>query len=253
MKRASTRKYSGKIMDIVWIHGFGEDSSVWEDFLPAIHSYYTSHVFDHAGFTGYVSIEEYANALRVFLAGKGIEKPVLIGHSMGGYIALEYAARYSDQVHGLGLFHSSAAADSEQKKKERDKTGAFIAQNGTAAFIKNFYPNMFSEGFRQENADFLAQNIRRYSELSPQALVSATESMKNRRDHLETLPTFIFPVFQILGKQDTFVLLEKALEQTALLQQPSALILDTIAHAGMFEAPSLCADFINHWLGSDGA
>lgn len=237
-------------MDIIWIHGFGEDSAVWEDFLPAIHSYYTSHTFEYAAQTGYTSIGEYANDLRDFLIAKGIEKPVIIGHSMGGYIALEYAARYADKVQGLGLFHSSAAADSETKKKERDKTRSFIGENGTAPFIRNFYPNMFTERFKLENADLIAQNIRRYSALDPEALMSATESMKNRKDHVETLKSFSFPVFQILGKQDAFVPLEKALEQTALLQQPSTLVLNDTAHAGMFENREICAEFINYYLGT---
>ncbi len=237
-------------MDIVWIHGFGEDSSVWEDFLPSIHTYHTSHVFEHAHTTGHRSIGEYAEDLRVFLEEKNIGKPVLIGHSMGGYIALEYAALYPDGVKGLGLFHSSASADSEEKKKERDKTRAFIGENGTEAFIRNFYPNMFSGNFRQENADLVAAHIRRYTGLNPQALMTATASMKNRRDHVGTLKGFTFPVFQILGKMDAFVPLEKALEQTALLQHPYTLVLDQVAHAGMYEASSVCADFINYYLQS---
>lgn len=237
-------------MDIVWIHGFGEDSAVWEEFLPGIHSYYTSHVFEHAHHRGYNTITDYVNDLRTFVSGRAIEKPVLIGHSMGGYIALEYAAQYLSEVSGLGLFHSSATADSEEKKKERDKTRAFIGQNGSAAFIRNFYPNMFTGRFQTENADLIARNIQRYSGLDPQALMTATESMKNRRDHTETLKSFTFPVFQILGKEDTFVPFKKAMEQTALLQHPSALILDHVAHAGMYEATSVCTEFINYWLGN---
>lgn len=237
-------------MDIIWIHGFGEDAAVWEDFLPCIHTYYTSHVFDHASSTGYTTIKEYADDLRDFITSKKIENPVIIGHSMGGYIALEYAAQHPEEVQGLGLFHSSAAADSEQKKKERDKTRSFIGEKGTAAFIRNFYPNMFTERFKLENADLIAQNIRRYSDLDPEALMAATESMKNRRDHTETLKSFTFPVFQILGSQDSFVPLTKALEQTALLQKPSTLILNDTAHAGMFENPQICADFINYYLGT---
>lgn len=169
---------------------------------------------------------------------------------MGGYIALEYAAQYPDRVQGLGLFHSSAAADSDAKKKERDKTRSFIDKNGSAAFIRNFYPNMFTEGFRLENADLIARNTRHYSDLDREALMAATESMKNRRDHVETLKSFSFPVFQILGKQDAFIPLEKALEQTAVLQRPFALVLDNVAHAGMLESPAICIDFINNYLGA---
>ena len=237
-------------MNIVWIHGFGEDSDVWEDFLPAFHLKGTSYLFDHSALTGYRTIREYAGALQVFLSEKKLDNPVLIGHSMGGYIALEYAAQYPEGVRGLGLFHSSAAADSDKKKQDRDKTRSFIEKNGSAAFIKNFYPNMFTEEFREKNENLISGNIRRYSALHREALMSATESMKNRRDHLETLRGFSFPVFQILGKMDAFVPLEKGLEQATLLQHPYTLILDRVAHAGMYEAPGVCVDFIRHYLGT---
>ena len=239
-------------MDIVWIHGFGEDSAVWKEFLPRIDANYAAHLFDHAQSTGHCSIHAYATDLEGFISERGLQAPVLIGHSMGGYIALEYAARH--RVAGLGLFHSSATADNDEKRAERDKTRAFIAENGTETFIQNFYPKMFTERFRHKHPDIIAQNTLRYSStLAREALMASTQSMKNRRDHVNTLKNFAFPVFQILGKQDKFIPLETALEQTALLQHPSALLLDQVAHAGMYEAPELCADFVNYWLSTLGS
>ena len=76
---------------------------------------------------------------------------------MGGYIALEYISRYSNDVSGLGLFHSTATADSDEKKAERLKTIQFIEKHGTEAFIKNFYPNMFSEDFIASNFDLVEE------------------------------------------------------------------------------------------------
>ncbi len=235
-------------MDIVWIHGFGEDSTVWENLIPEIYTYYSSHLFDFSARTNYASITEYANDLRKFILENKIEKPVLIGHSMGGYIALEYASLFNNDISGLGLFHSTAASDSEEKKLERDKTAAFITANGSEAFISNFYPKMFTENFRKKEYELIQENTSRFIHLNPEALVAATVSMKNRKSHLETISTFDFPVFQILGKQDTFVALESALAQTLTIKKPNVLVLDNVAHAGMFENLEICSQFINNYL-----
>lgn len=235
-------------MDIIWIHGFGEDSSVWDDFIPQLPIYYSNFVFDFSATTGHTTIKDYAVDLRNFIGENKIKKPVLIGHSMGGYIALEYVFTYTDEVSGLGLFHSSAAADSEAKKGDRNKTIAFIRKNGSEVFIKNFYPNMFSVTFRDKYADLVESNNKRFQKLSTESLISATESMKNRKDYTDSLSELPFPVFQILGKQDSFVPLDTALKQTALLQKPYTLVLDNAAHAGMYEAKEISAEFISYFL-----
>lgn len=233
-------------MEVIWIHGFGEDSFVWADFIDSIGSGYGHHLFDHSTFTDFSTIKEYAWKLRDFVLENEIQSPVLIGHSMGGYIALEYAAEFGHEISGLGLFHSSAAPDSDDKKADRRKTIEFIRNHGSEAFIKNFYPKMFGENF--QNKALIENNTLRYMGLGNEALISATESMRNRNDHQETLSALTFPVFQILGSKDAFVPLKAGLEQAAKIQNPNVLVVANIAHAGMYERPKLCADFINSFL-----
>ena len=98
-------------MNIILIHGFGEDHFVWKEFmtlLPQKHAYYTP---DYATFTDCETIEDYVKWLREFLRERDIERCVLIGHSMGGYIALAFAEKHNEMIDGLGLFHSSAYPD----------------------------------------------------------------------------------------------------------------------------------------------
>jgi pimeloyl-ACP methyl ester carboxylesterase len=233
-------------MNIIWIHGFGENGQVWESFLPHLPQMLRHYNFDHSEATGTASIQDYAENLQDFIQEKKINSPVLIGHSMGGYIALEYAALYPQKVKGLGLFHSSATADSSEKQKEREKTAEFILKHGSPAFIENFYPKMFAQP--DKFPDLIEKNIHLYSQIPAQALADATLSMKERRDHVNTLSQFSFPIFQILGKSDPFVPLDKALAQTALLQHPYTLVLDDAAHAGMFEQTEICSQFITNYL-----
>jgi pimeloyl-ACP methyl ester carboxylesterase len=235
-------------MNVVFLHGFGEDESVWDHFvplLPAEHSYFCP---NFSRLKSCFSITEYAEWLKKELDKKQITKLVLIGHSMGGYIASEFAATFPEMILGLGFFHSSAAPDNQAKKEARDKNIQFLIKHDTELFIKHFYPNMFNESFKAEHAELINNNVKRFSEIPNEALLAATLAMKSRDGQLEELPNFTFPIFQILGYLDSFVNFKDALEQTSLMHSPNLLLLHDISHAGMYEKPQVCADFIKEFL-----
>jgi pimeloyl-ACP methyl ester carboxylesterase len=236
--------------NIVLIHGFGENASIWTDFIELLdnrNQYFTP---DFSEKKDCFSIPEYAEWLKNYLDKRKINEAIIIGHSMGGYIAVEFCHKYPDKVKGLGLFHSSVAADSSEKKESRDKAIQFLIKHDTDLFIKHFYPNMFTETFKTQNASFIQENIARFSQIPNEALLAATLAMKSRESHLDDLPNYNFPIFQILGKQDTFVNYKEALEQSSKMENPNVLLLDNICHAGMFESPEICSQFINAFLSS---
>ncbi|MCP9767660.1 alpha/beta hydrolase [Lacihabitans sp. LS3-19] len=235
-------------MNLVFLHGFGENSSIWEDFVKRLNPKHNIVCPDFSEKKDCFSIPEYAEWLKGILDKMEIKEAVIIGHSMGGYIALEFCHKYHGFVKGLGLFHSSASADSEEKKENRDKTIQFLIKHDTNLFIKHFYPNMFSEAFKDSNAELINKNIEQFSKITNEALLAATLAMKSRQSHIENFPSFDFPIFQILGTQDTFVNYAEALQQTLKIKSPNVLLLNDICHAGMFESPQICANFINTFL-----
>jgi pimeloyl-ACP methyl ester carboxylesterase len=236
--------------NIVFLHGFGENASVWTDFIKLLNpenQYFTP---DFSAKKDCFSIPEYADWLKNYLDKEKIKKAVIIGHSMGGYISVEFCNRYPEMTLGLGLFHSSVAADSEEKKENRDKTIQFLIKHDTNLFIKHFYPNMFTEEFKSKNGEFVQNNIEKFSKIPNEALLAATLAMKSRVSYIGELGKFEFPMFQILGKQDTFVNYKDALEQNILMKSPNVLLLDHICHAGMLESPEICAQFIDNFIAS---
>ncbi len=235
---------------IVFLHGFGENASIWVEFVKLLDPKNQYHFPDFSEKKDCFSIPEYADWLKIFLEKKKIDEVIIVGHSMGGYIAVEFCHKYPKMVTGLGLFHSSVAADSEEKKENRDKTIQFLIKHDTDLFIKHFYPNMFTEEFKSKNAQFVQQNIEEFSKIPNEALLAATLAMKSRQSHVESLNDFQFPIFQILGQQDTFVNYKDALEQTTRMKRTNVLLLDDICHAGMFESPQICAQFINSFMAS---
>ncbi len=109
-----------------------------------------------------------------------ITQLVLIGHSMGGYISLAFAQNNPDKLKGLGLFHSSAYADSDEKKEARNKNIRFIQKNGTPPFIGQAIPSLFSENFKSQNPEEITRLVNRYANFTPDSLVQYLEAMKQR-------------------------------------------------------------------------
>ena len=234
--------------NIVFLHGFGENASVWKEFIDLLNPHYHYFTPDFSAKKDCFSIPEYADWLKNFFDKNKIEDAVIIGHSMGGYIAVEFCHRFPEFIKGLGLFHSTVAADSPEKKENRDKTIQFLIKHDTDLFIKHFYPNMFTEAYKVKHPEFIQNKITEFSKIPNEALLAATLAMKSRESHEGDLINFNFPIFQILGKQDTFVNYKDALEQTTKMKYPNVLLMDNICHAGMYESPTICAQFIDEFL-----
>lgn len=236
-------------MNVVFLHGFGEDASIWESFIKLLPQEYAYFSPDYASLTNCKSIESYTDWLIDFLQKNNIKKCVLIGHSMGGYIALTFAEKFPEMILGLGLFHSSAYADNEERKEIRLKTARVIEQQGTAKFIKEFYPNMFAEKFKEENTAFIEAQIEKFAYFPKEALMNAQIAMRNRVDTSHVLSATNYPVMILAGEKDNFVPVNAALEQIDLLKDKTqSAVLAEVAHAGMFESPSESAKVVTGFL-----
>jgi len=90
------------------------------------------------------TIDDIAEEINSFLSTKNIYKFFIVGHSLGGYIALAITELYPDSLLGLGLFQSSTFADDEQKRAIRDKVVKYIEENGVASFTETFVPGLIA-------------------------------------------------------------------------------------------------------------
>ncbi len=235
-------------MKVILLHGFGENADIWDTFLPNLPKEFEYILLDYSKIAFCQTIDQYAQWVQSEVEQRKITRFTLIGHSMGGYISLAYAERYPEYLAGLGLFHSTAFADSEEKKKTRDKTAAFIKKKGAAIFIEGFLPNMYSDDFKRKNGVYIRQQLDDNKKLPAEALIQATLAMKERPDRSATLKSLNVPVLFVIGKKDSFIPFEDALSQISMLKKPFVLILDHVAHAGMMEAPQSCAGITTDFL-----
>ena len=164
---------SGKDSAVVLLHGFGEDSDVWHYQVDFLKDHFRIIVPDIPGSGAsplneqLTTIEDYSEAIKAILDNENITQAVLIGHSMGGYIALALAQKYPHLLKAFGLFHSTAFPDSEEKKQARLKSIEFIKLNGAYSFIKTSTPGLFSEEFKINHAKIVEALIERNKKFLP--------------------------------------------------------------------------------------
>ncbi|MBS1665309.1 MAG: alpha/beta hydrolase [Bacteroidetes bacterium] len=228
-------------MPVVLLHGFAEDGAVWDQQLDALKKNYRLLIPDLYGsgrsstLTEATSMEALAEDLLQILDHEAISQCVLIGHSMGGYVGLAFAQKHPERLLALGLFHSTAYPDSEEKKATRRKAIEFIRTNGSAAFIKQSTPNLFAAGTRDNRPGLINDSIERYSSFLPEALIAYYEAMIARPDRTEVLASLNCPILFVVGTYDQAVSPQHALEQSHLPSLSHIHILDNSAHMGMLE------------------
>lgn len=248
---------------VVLVHGFGEDSGIWDHLSGVLPNYHLI-IPDLPG-SGQsemiedMSMEGMANALRqlivhetatIFFKEGEPGSVVMIGHSMGGYITMAFAELYPQMLEGIGLFHSSALADSEEKKEVRRKGIRFIEENGAYEFLKTATPNLFSTNTKEKMPELVEKQIALGHNFSDAALVSYYRSMMERPDRTSVLKTTKVPVLFILGKYDNAVPLEDGLKQCYLPHLSYIHILELTGHMGMLEEPKESADMVNNFVKS---
>jgi pimeloyl-ACP methyl ester carboxylesterase len=198
---------TGKGTAVVLLHGFLENQTMWQYLAPVLATKYRVITVDLLGHgntdcLGYVhTMEDQADMVHHVLHELKIRKSVLIGHSMGGYVALAFAELYPDNVKGLVLLNSTSRADSDERKLNRDRAIAAVKQNYTA-FVRMSIANLFSEDNREKLAETI-ENVKLEALKTPlQGIVAALEGMKIRNDREVLLHFGPYPIALILGKKD---------------------------------------------------
>ena len=257
-----TYRISGEGKPVVLIHGFGEDGEVWNNQIEVLKDQYQLIIPDLPGsgqseMVKDMSIEGLAESIKKILdieifnslsAGAVSKKIYMIGHSMGGYITLAYAEKYPEQLEGLGLFHSSAFADSEEKKTTRQKGIEFIRQNGAFEFLKTVIPNLFSAITKEKNTALVQKLVDRSSNFSDAALVSYYKAMMQRPDRTAVLKNAHIPILLIIGEYDTAVPLTDSLKLCRLPEISYIHLLQKSGHMGMCEESEKSTQVIAKYL-----
>jgi len=250
-KKISYNEY-GKGKTIVLLHGFLENKNIWNDLVEKLSGDFHVVTVDLPGHGESDVLEpvhemgSMAAAVKEILSSLDVEECMVVGHSMGGYVALALADLFPQMVSGLVLFHSQAAADDEEGKRNRDRTVKVVEEN-RAGFISNFIPDLFAPGNAEKFADEVDDLKQQAMQASKEGIIAAVKGMKDRSSKLGLLHSIMAPVLFICGKQDSRIPIEKILNQVAMPRHSEALLLEDTGHMGFIENKEKAEEALHHF------
>ncbi|HTJ13837.1 MAG TPA: alpha/beta hydrolase [Dinghuibacter sp.] len=246
---------TGKGPIVVLLHGFAEDSTVWKHQVAHLSVHYRVIAPDWPG-SGLSpkkdtapSMEHFADLLHAILSHESIDRCAVIGHSMGGYVALAFAEAYAGLLTGLGLFHSTAFPDTKEKIQLRRRAQEFMRENGAAPFVRQSTPNLFAATFKEQHPDEVTALVDRSSVFTADTLIGYYEAMIERPDRTRVLAACDVPVLLIGGAQDNAVPIADTLRQSPMAATTFLHVLEDVAHMGMWEAPIASEKILTDYLG----
>lgn len=192
---------------IVLIHGFLENSTIWKSLIPELSKRNKVILIDLLGHgksdcLGYMhSMEIFAETVEAVLKHLKIRKCMLVGHSLGGYVALAFADKNPAKVKGLCLLNSTSNEDSEERKDIRTRANKMV-QTNFETMLKMAISNLFY----QENVALFTSEIELLKKealtTSLQGYMAAQEGMKMRPNRNHVLTNATFKKLLIIGEKD---------------------------------------------------
>lgn len=239
---------------LILIHGFLEDSSMWNYILP--HLSKKDYVISTPELPGHgknktipkdKTAESYCAYLLQQLDLKSDDTAIVIGHSMGGYLATTLVQMMPCKVHSLCLFHSKAGSDSEQKIADR-KRAIDAARENKELYVRTMINGIFGSANKIRCHEEIERQIAYASQLSFETIEAALSVMIQRPDNIERMKQRNFSLYYFLGDNDNSLPLEVMHQEIAQLPGSVAHIAQDIGHMGHIERTKEAAEFLQRIL-----
>lgn len=225
---------------LIFLHGFPESKEIWNDFIEVLSKKYRVITIDLLGHgeSGCTNekhtMEEIAETVNIVLDSCHVDNCMLIGHSMGGYITLAFAELFPQKLKGICMFHSSALADTEEKKENRLRAIEFVKENHDQ-FINELIPTFFAP----QNLILFEKEVEAMKALakknSTEGIAAALAGMRDRKERLNILKNIKVPVLFLLGRYDSLMPVDKLLPQIGLPKNSLTIVLENSGHMGFIE------------------
>lgn len=208
----------GKGTAVVLIHGFLENATMWQNIVPELSKRNRVITIDLLGHgktdcLGYVhSMELFAETIEAVLKHLRIKKSILIGHSLGGYVALAFAEKHPKKIKGLCLMNSTSNEDDNDRKALRIRANKMIQNNFTNMVTMSF-ANVFGEQSRTIYKEEMKAAIKEALQTPLQGYIAAQEGMRIRPNRNGVLTKNDFKKLIIIGEKDPVLDLEISLAE----------------------------------------
>jgi 3-oxoadipate enol-lactonase len=244
----------GEGVPVVLLHGFPLSSEIWTPIRTAVEQVARLITPDLRGFGGSdapegdYGMETLADDVVRLADRLGLERFVLGGHSMGGYVALRLAHRHAGRLAGLILVDTRAAADTAEGRERRDAAIQRIESGEGKAFLEEFVPNLVGPSSRARAPRQLAELGSVAAGIPEHVLAGCLAGMRDRPDSSDVLPGLAVPVLVVVGAEDAITPPETVRAMAAALPRATFAVIQQAGHTPSVERPIPTAEAIIAFL-----
>ncbi len=235
---------------VLLLHGFPLAMAMWDTIRAGLAEFARVITPDLRGFgasdkpAGDYSMTTLADDVLALVDALDLNRVVLGGHSMGGYVALRFAAAHPERLAGLVLVDTRAEADPPEGRARRDAAIARIEREGGAGFLDDFVPNLIGPATRERSPRFLAELRAIAADVPDHVLTGCLKGMRDRPDSTGLLPSIAVPALLVVGAEDAITPLAAAQAMADALPQQTLAVIPGAGHTPSVERPIPTAEAI---------
>lgn len=247
---------SGSGPAVLFLHGLAENVSIWSDFVEHFSLEYRVIALDLYGhtpktqyhFDASKQLKDYANEIIELLHELGVEEIAVVGHSMGGYIALEMLKLAPALVTGISLFHSQPFADSKEIRSNRMNMIQDLLNGKKSDVIEALFQKVLPLEHQAKHPICSSKIYAMMNQVDAKGLATTISAIAQREDSTNVLTKTTIPVQFILGGVDAFIPVPRMLELIPDITNCSVTFLKDVGHVGMLEEANQCIAALNSFF-----
>jgi len=211
--------------------------------LPDLRGFGESHSFSDIN-----SMEDMAKDVAELLEALKVEKAIIGGLSMGGYVTFELFRLFPEKFAAIVLCDTNSFADTDEKRESRFDLIEKIEKNGVQSLIEAILINSISDYTKKNNHTLLEQLEKSFNEVNPKATIAALHGMAQRNDNSKALNGNSLPALLIFGKEDAVTNLETAEEMRRGISNSNLILIEDAGHYSSLEQPSRFNTILDNFL-----
>jgi len=231
---------------LLCIHGFPLDGSFWQPQVEGLSPVARVLAPDLRGFgtdrrpmPAAMQMEAYAADMKALLDAEGIDRVVLLGLSMGGYVAMAFIELWPERVQGLILCNTRSTADTGEGKAAREQTALDALSKGADVIARAMVPKVLSARTRSEQPE-VARRVKAIMARQPrEAIAAAARGMALRPDRTDALRRIAIPTLIVTGGRDELMPLHTSEAMHRAMPGSELVVIDAAAHLCSAEAPEI--------------